>query len=207
MVHKVLQHTLIAEAHDAITAGHLGISRTYERIKDRYYIPGCVEAIARFVKSCESCQHKNSPSTKTPGYLQPLPVKRPFVGFHIDFTAPFPITARRNQYIVLGICLFTKYVIAEALPAAAAANAAKYLAEDVILKHGMIEELLTDRGSHFTGTVMQQVIELLSVKHLRTSSYHPQCDGQAERAIQTFFRIVSHYLNENQKNWDLPFYN
>lgn len=41
------------------------------------------------------------------------------------------------------------------------------------------------------------------VKHLLTSAYHPQCDGQGKRLIQTLTKILSHYVTENQKNWDL----
>lgn len=67
----------------------------------------------------------------------------------------------------------------------------------------MIRELPTDRRTHFRGSVMQHVVQLSGIRHLMTSPYHLQCDGQAERAIQTFSRIISHFLHDNQKNWDL----
>ena len=54
---------------------------------------------------------------------------------------------------------------------------------------------------------MQQVLKLLNIKHLLTSAYHAQCDGQAERANKTFINIISHFVSENQKDWDqiVPF--
>lgn len=203
LVPKTMQQAAVQDAHDAITFGHLGVSRTYDRIKDRYYFPGCLEKITRFVASYELCKHKNNLHGPNPGYLQPLPVKGPFVRFHVDFTGLFPITARRNTYIILGIDPVTKYVVAKAVSAATTCVAAKFLVENVIFKRGMINELLTDRISHFQGAVMQQVIALLNVKHLLTSAYHSQCDGQAKRAIQTLFRVLSHYVNDYQKNWNL----
>lgn len=203
VVPRSLRKAVVSEAHDALTAGHLGVARTLERIRHRYYFPGSISYVHEYVKSCESCQHKKSTASRKIGFLQPLPVAGPFLRVHLDFTGPFPVTARRNQYVIIGICPFTKYVNARAVTAATSVNAARFLLENVILKHGMVRKVLTDRGTHFLGSFMREISALLNVKHLLTSPYHPQTDGQAERCIQTFSTIVSHFLNHNQKNWDV----
>lgn len=118
-------------------------------------------------------------------------------GLHTDYTGPLPVTAGRNQCVVLGICPLTKYGLAKAVGAATTGNAATCLVENVILKHGMIREILMDRGSHFRGEIMQRLLQVLGAKHLLTFAYHPQCDGQAERVIKAFSRILSHYLDFN----------
>jgi len=43
----------------------------------------------------------------------------------------------------------------------------------------------------------------MKVKQLRTTPYHPQCDGQTERVNQTVINILSCYTNKYQTNWDL----
>lgn len=48
-----------------------------------------------------------------------------------------------------------------------------------------------------------RAVQLLGVKHLLTSAYHPQCNAQAKRAILTLNGIVSHCLNKDKKNRDL----
>lgn len=83
-------------------------------------------------------------------------------------------------------------------------NAAQFLLENIILKHGMVREVLTYRGILFLRSVMKETFALLNVKHLLTSPYHPQrMDGQAKRCIKTFLTILSHFLHHNQKNWDV----
>ena len=203
VVPKVLINNVLTEAHESPLGGHQGVARTHARIQDKYYFPGQIERVARHVATCESCQHKNDPIRKPGGYLQSLQVKGPFVRLHFDFCGPFPTTQRRGQYILLATCPMTKFVIAKAVPAATAAAAANFLVNQVVIVHGCFEELLTDRGTHFTGDVMKQVVKLLGVKHLLTSSYHPQTDGNAERAIKTAVNILSHYTSDNQKDWDL----
>ena len=90
-------------------------------------------------------------------------------------------------------------MIAKAIRSATAAAAA-YLFAHIILVHGCVEEILTDLGSHFKGSVLQQVLKLLDVKHLRTTAYHAQADGQAERCFRTLINIMSNF--NNQKDWD-----
>lgn len=48
VVPKTLQQIVFAEAHDALIASHLGVRRTHERLKDRYYIPGCVTLLTKY---------------------------------------------------------------------------------------------------------------------------------------------------------------
>jgi Integrase zinc binding domain len=170
VVPKKIQLDLIEEAHDLILCGHLGISPTFERIKDRYFFPGSLSKVARHVATCSSCQHRAIPRTKPGGYLQPLPVSGPFVRVHLDFCGPFPVSQRRNTYLILAFCPLTEFIMARAVPAATAAHAAHFLCERVILTHGCVKKILTDRGSHFCGSMMQQIRKLLNIKHLLTTS-------------------------------------
>jgi hypothetical protein len=49
--------------------------------------------------------------------------------------------------------------------------------------------------------MMQQILELLQIHHLKTTPYHAKCDGAAERAIHTANSVLSHFVTEDQKNW------
>lgn len=55
---------------------------------------------------------------------------------------------------------FTKYVMAQAVPAATATNAAKVLVKKVFLVHGCPEEILSDLGTHSTGKLFQEILKL-----------------------------------------------
>lgn len=50
--------TILTEAHVSLLGDHLGVARTYARIKDRYSYPESLENVARYVALCESCQHR-----------------------------------------------------------------------------------------------------------------------------------------------------
>ncbi|CAF0877465.1 unnamed protein product [Brachionus calyciflorus] len=48
-----------------------------------------------------------------------------------------------------------------------------------------------------------EVLELLNVRKLRTTPYHPQSGGQTERFNRTFISIMRTFVNENQDDLDL----
>ena len=49
---------------------------------------------------------------------------------------------------------------------------------------------------------MKRLYELLDIYQLRTSAYHPQCNGLTERFNRTLKTMLSGFANDNQNNWD-----
>ena len=46
---------------------------------------------------------------------------------------------------------------------------------------GVPKEVLTDQGTNFTLRLLGKLYQLLGVKAIRTSPYHPQTDGLVEK--------------------------
>lgn len=65
-----------------------------------------------------------------------------------------------------------------------------------------MKEVVTDRGTAFTGTLAQQIFTLFGVKHVTCTAGHHASRGMAERAIKTFSSILAHFVSDTQKNWD-----
>ncbi len=51
---------------------------------------------------------------------------------------------------------------------------ARLLVEHVICRHGIPEELLSGRGTNFLSDFILSICEVLGMKKLNTSRYHPQ---------------------------------
>ena len=50
---------------------------------------------------------------------------------------------------------------------------------------------------------MEMICDLVEIKQLRTTSLHPQADGQSERMIKTAKIMITCFVDDNQENWDL----
>lgn len=84
---------------------------------------------------------------------------------------------------------------------------AKSLTEKIICQHGVMNQLISDRGSNFVSHVMVEVYKLLKIRKVQTTAWHPQGNGQTERFNQPLADMLAIYCNEYQRDWDqlLPF--
>ncbi len=67
---------------------------------------------------------------------------------------------------------------------------------------GIPKEILTDQGTAFMSRTIRELYELLGIKSIRTSVYHPQTDGLVERFNRTLKTMIRKFVHEDAKNWD-----
>jgi len=97
---------------------------------------------------------------------------------------------------------FTKYAFAFPVRSHDAITIAKYLVERVFLVYGLPNQLLSDRGAEFEGSVMTEVCRLLEIDKIRTTSYKPSTNGALERVHRTLNTMLGKIVSENQRDWD-----
>lgn len=71
----------------------------------------------------------------------------------------------------------------------------------VFSKHGVPNHVTCDRGSKFISAFFKALGKALSMELHFTAGYHPQADGQTERANQTLEQYIRIYTSYQQDNW------
>ncbi|GFT12758.1 retrovirus-related Pol polyprotein from transposon 17.6 [Trichonephila clavipes] len=181
VIPKHLRADILRHFHDAPTAGHLGFAKTYDRIRKRFYWPGMYRNVVRYVMHCRECQRRKSVPQRPPGHLVPIPPAiAPFHRIGIDLLGRFP-----NREVD---------------------EIAKFLLEEIVLRHGAPRVIITDRGAVFRSRLVSS-LDLCNIDHRFTTAYHPQTNGLTERFNKTLADMLSMYVDVEQKNWDeiLPF--
>ncbi|GFT08021.1 hypothetical protein TNCV_2589441 [Trichonephila clavipes] len=119
----------------------------------------------------------------------------------------FPKSAHGNKWIIVCTDYSTRYAITKALPTAEVAEIAKFLLEEIVLRHGAPRVIITDRGAVFRSRLVSSLVDLCNIDHRFTTAYHPQTNGLTERFNKTLADMLSMYVDVEQKNWDeiLPF--
>ncbi|KAJ8349857.1 hypothetical protein SKAU_G00249870 [Synaphobranchus kaupii] len=193
-------------AHTHLLGAHLGVEKTLERIKTRFYWPGVKKAVEDYCRSCPDCQQvAPRPHQKSP--LIPLPIiSVPFSRIGMDLVGPLHRSSRGHQYILVVLDYATRYP--EAIPLRTMAT--KGIARELMLlfsRVGLPEEILTDQGTPFMSRIMRDLCQLMKVTQLRTSFYHPQTDGLVERFNQTLKKMLKKTMEADGRNWDqlLPY--
>ena len=96
---------------------------------------------------------------------------------------------------------FTKYVLAYVTPNQTTKTIAKFLYGGFISVFGAPARLLSDRGTSFTSSIIQELCEILGVQQLQTTPYHPQANGLVERLHQMIMHMIGKLGEDKKANW------
>ena len=136
----------------------------------------------RFCQSCDICQktYPRGKAGKVPLGKAPI-IDMPSKRVAVDLVRPIMLRSRSgNKYILTMVDYATRYPEALALLSIETEQVADALF-DIFSRVGIPEEIITDRGSHFTSQMMDEVRGLLSIKHLPTTPYHTMANGLGEK--------------------------
>ena len=188
--------------HDT-TGCHLGVDKTLGALRSRVYWYGYKGFATEWVKNCHVCNSRKPNPSKKWAPLKQFPVGTTMERVALDIMGRLPATDRKNQYILVVGCQFTKFIESYALPDITAATVATVLVTQFFSRYGVCRILHSDQGSNFTSELFRQVCTLLGIEKSRTSSYHPQCDGFIEVFNKTLQNMLSTLVSDNQRDWDL----
>jgi len=194
---------ILQEFHEQPIGGHLGMNRTFERLKQYISWPGMKREIEVYVKQCEVCQKNKITQNKTKLPLQITDT--PDVVWEkcsMDIVGPLTPTLQDNKYLLTFQDELSKFTIAIPLRQQDAMTIARAFVEEIVLKFGIPQVLLTDQGSNFLSELFSNVCKLLRVKRVKTSAYHPASNGALERSHRVLVEYLRCYILENQTDWD-----
>ncbi|XP_045188111.1 uncharacterized protein K02A2.6-like [Mercenaria mercenaria] len=131
------------------------------------------------VKNCVPCQQNRSPMAKTPPNPWRWPGK-PWQRIHIDYAGPF-----MNKMYLIVVDAHSKWlevITMASTTSESTINALRYL----FSSYGLVEEIVSDNGPQFVSAEFQNFVKMNGIKHIRSATYHPSSNGEAERAVCTF---------------------
>ncbi|GFX51081.1 transposon Ty3-I Gag-Pol polyprotein [Trichonephila clavipes] len=108
----------------------------------------------------------------------------PFHRIGIDLLGRFPKSAHGNKWIIVCTDYSTRYAITKALPTAEVDEIAKFLLEEIVLRHGAPRVIITDRGAVFRSRLVSSLVDLCNIDHRFTTAYHPQTNGLTGASIR-----------------------
>ena len=199
-----LRQRLLAEHHDAPVAGHLGRDKTLEVLARRFYWPGLAKDVTTYVRSCAVCQRTKTRNQPPLGLAQPLPVpSAPWELVGMDYIVQLPESRRGNTQIVVFTDHLTKmcHFVPALTPLSAEETAGLFL-RHVFRLHGYPSGIVSDRDSRFVGVFWRSLQRLLGTRLHLSTAYHPQTDGQTERANRTLEEMLRAFVDTEQQNWD-----
>jgi hypothetical protein len=204
-VPKALQMEVIEEAHNSATGGHFGAARTEAMVASRFYWKGLRPMVRRYVQGCEACQRAKPPNHKPYGLLQPLDIpEERWRRINVDFITKLPMTTKGNDTIITFIDGLTKraHWVATTEKTLTAKKFAQLFVEHYFRLHGIPDDIVSDRDARFTSEFWEHLTTMWKTKLKMSTAFHPQTDGQAEKANSIVERYLRTFAAEDERNWD-----
>lgn len=179
--------------------GHLGIERTTELVRDRFFWPKMAHNIENYVKTCGVCvAHKTLPHKTSP--LHQITSRGPLDLVCIDFLSIEPDSHGVANVLVI-TDHFTRY--AQAIPTSnqRATTVAKVLLEKFFVHYGLPCRIHSDQGRDFESSLIKELLNMLGIKKSRTTPYHPQGDPQPERFNRTLLSMLGTLDPKDKQRW------
>lgn len=192
---------VLAENHDAASAGHLGVRKTILRVARLYYWPGMFRDVARYVRNCDSCQRFKAEQRRPAGEMLTRIPEEPWSTVCADFVGPLPRSRRGFNMLLVFLDKFTKWVEIVPLRKATTSTLQQAFRERIVARFGVPKVFLTDNGVQFTSNQFRKYLRNLGVRQQYTAPYTPR-ENPTERANRTIKTIISQFTGADQRNWD-----
>ena len=189
-------------AHSSPLAGHQGKMKTTNRVLSQFFWPAITAELSRWISSCEICQKTTDKGRLRPAPIVPLPcIGEPFYRCAIDLVGPIiPASVDGFKYILVLTDFSTKWPEAIPLKNISTETVANALLS-IFTRLGTPKQVLSDRGTQFTGAMMKEVYRLMAIQGLYTTAYHPQCNGACERLNGTLKKMLKRLSAEQPTQW------
>jgi len=121
----------------------------------------------------------------------------------VDMITDLPTSTRGFDAILVFVDRFTKMV--HLVPTTKTMDSAEFchlFAANVIRLHGVPDRLISDRGSVFTSNYTRVWQATMGTWQNFSSAYHPESDGQTERANRVIEDVLRSFTATDVSGWD-----
>jgi len=119
----------------------------------------------------------------------------------MDFIEHLPLSSGYSSILVVIDRLSKQGIFIPTHDTITSPELAKLFVTHVFSKHRVPSHVTSDRGLEFVSHFFCSLGKALDIRLHFTSGYHPEGDGQTERANQTLEQYLRIYCNYQQDNW------
>ena len=164
-------------------SSHLGRDKMISLSRLSCWWPSINKDIADFARKCQSC-HSSKPLSHT--HTTPWPVAYlPLQRIHADFCGPF----LQSYYALVIEDSYSRFPEVF-FTTKATASFTKEALRKFFAREGIAQTLVTDNGTPFSATELNDWLRRIGCNHIYTAPRHPQSNGLAERFVRTLKTAV-----------------
>jgi hypothetical protein len=186
--------------HNTIFGGHLGISRTQNKINEYFYNPELDKIVKEKVKQCQICSMSKTSQQKYEGKLISVPIEECLNTVFVDILGPLPRSKSGNRYLLVILDGFSRFLWLYALRDCNSRIIIDKL-QGVFNNFSTPRILVSDNASYFVSKEFKSYLFKNFIQHRRIAAYRAN-GNRAERYIRDISTLLRCFYHEDQINWD-----
>ena len=162
---------VLTQLHGHLSAGHLGTTKTIDKVKKRFYWYKYKEFIENWVQKCPQCQARRLPKLRPKAPMSQNRVGVPMERVCLDLLGPFPERRNRNKYVLSIVDQLTRWVELFHIKNMEAIPIAKVFVNEFVSRYGLSRQILTDQGRQFESMLFKEICVLMDIDKKRNTSF------------------------------------
>jgi len=193
---------ILEELHHSPCSGHLGVTKTYRKCKQRFTFPKMKKTIETYIRSCLKCQQVRYPNQKPPGLMSSPSSSAPWSTLYLDLMGPYTKAHPGGYTLILVIIdYFTKWTEIWPLRTGTSKEITNTLESKIFCRYGLPKRIVTDNAKNLTSNCFERCLLQWQIEHFCIPIYTPQIN-LTERSNRTIKQIIRTFLlNETHSKW------
>ena len=117
----------------------------------------------------------------------------------VDFITKLPVVARKDAILVVCNRLSKMTHFVATMEGTLVEGLARLFKDNIWKLHGLLESVVSDRGSQFTAELMKELNRMLGIETKLSTAFHLQMDGQTECINQELEQYLRFLWNTNRR--------
>ena len=179
-------------------AEHLGVEKTLDRVKQQYFslgLPACVRSVCAECLVCSANKRSYQPEVEMQPYVIGELTPRKTVAMDVG---TLPWSASGYRYFLVVVDIFSRYAEFIPMKDQTADSVLRHFMSGWVYNHGLPEILVTDQARNMDGETMNRFCTDFNIQKRRSSPYHPEGNGLAERCVQAGKQLLRCLLAERE---------
>ena len=194
--------TVLYQYHTPLLAGHPGVIKLYDTIKQRYYFPGMFNLVREFVECCLECQSMKGKTDGPRIQYARIPLDtRTMARMSMDIKE-MPESELDFRHILVCVCEFTNWMKTIPLADQKAQTIAMALYFKICCEYGTPKAIICDEAPAFQSVALQEYFKALNIQPIYISPMN-HGSNRSERYIRTLNDIITKCLVGTGNNWPL----
>ena len=167
-----MRKTLLNKLH----SGHQGVTKCRELARQSIWWPGLAKQLEELVLRCPECvkAQRQRAQPLTPTTLPQLPWQK---------VATDLFEWKQATYLLV-VDYFSRFIEIARLNQTTTSEVTNHL-KSIFARHGIPETLISDNGPQYASHQFQEFAHEYEFRHITSSPYFPQGNGEAKRAVGT----------------------